>query len=331
MGEAEAAQPTSYSQSPCDTQTVLPAFDISVDDLMPKAPPSAEKTRSLGGPTDMPGLVRDPRLIVLSGGHESDIFPLIPDEPFTIGRADTSDLVVDDEGVSRVHAQITNTRDGVILEDLGSRNGVFVGSNQVKRHVLDPDDIIRVGVQTIIKFAMMDPLEEEYQRRLLQSALRDSLTGLYNRRHFDERLAAESAACRRHKRLLSLAIFDVDNFKQLNDKHGHSVGDEVLRSVAKALTHHARKEDSIYRYGGEEFCILFRETGLEGAVTATERRREQIEQLAVRHLGKELKVTISAGVAEWKPGDDEVSILKRADLALYEAKHLGKNRVRIAP
>gem|GEM_PF-993193 len=331
IGVADAADPMDYARSsPNDTQTVLPAFDVSVDDLMPKAT-VVEKTTSLGGQLHVPGLERDPRLIVLSGGRESDIFALIPDEPFVIGRADSSDLLLDDEGVSRRHAQITNTKDGIILEDLGSRNGVFVGSTQVKRHVLDPDDIIRVGVQTIIKFAMMDPLEEEYQRRLLQSALRDALTGLYNRRHFDERLSAETAACKRHNRQLSLAIFDVDNFKQLNDKYGHSVGDEALREVAKALGHNARREDSVFRYGGEEFCILFRETGLEGAVTATERRRELIENTVVRFLGRELKLTISAGVAEWKPDTDELSILKRADRALYEAKHLGKNRVRIAP
>lgn len=308
---------------------MLPAFDISVDDLMPKVP-VVEKTTSLGGELQDPGLPRDPRLVVLSGGQESDIYSLPMDQPFVIGRGDSCDLMVDDEGVSRRHAQITNTRDGVVLEDLTSRNGVFVGNKQVTRQVLEPDDIIRVGVQTIIKYALMDPLEEDYQRRLLQSALRDSLTGLYNRRHFDERLAAESAACRRHARLLSLAIFDVDNFKQLNDKYGHSVGDEALREVGKALCFNARKEDAIFRYGGEEFCILFRETGLQGAATATERRREQIERTLVRFLGKELRITISAGVAEWKPGGDDLTLLKRADRALYEAKHLGKNRVRIA-
>ena len=296
---------------------------------MPKVP-VVEKTTSLGGPLEDPGLPRDPRLVVLSGGHESDIFSLAMDQPFVIGRSDSCDLMVDDEGVSRRHAQITNTRDGVLLEDLTSRNGVFVRNKQVARQILEPDDIIRVGVQTIIKYALMDPLEEDYQRRLLRSALRDSLTGLYNRRHFDERLAAESAACRRHARLLSLAIFDVDNFKQLNDKYGHSVGDEALREVAKALTLNARKEDAIFRYGGEEFCILFRETGLQGAVTAAERRREHIERMVVGVLGKELRLTISAGVAEWKPGGDDLTLLKRADRALYEAKHLGKNRVRIA-
>lgn len=315
---------------PGDTQSVLPAFDISVDALLPPVP-VVEKTTSLGGPLDDPGLPRDPRLIILSGGPESDILTIPKDRPFVIGRAEGCDLILDDEGVSRRHAQVTQTPDGCVLEDLASRNGVFIGSQKVQHHRLMPDDIIRVGVQTIIKFSMMDPLEEEYQRRLLQAALRDSLTGLYNRRHFDERLAAESAACRRHGRLLSLAIFDIDNFKQLNDKYGHSVGDEALREVARGLCFQARKEDSIFRYGGEEFCVLFRETGLEGAVTATERRREHIERSTVRFMGKELHLTVSAGVAEWKAGGDDLQLLKRADRALYEAKHLGKNRVRIAP
>ncbi|MDX2019348.1 MAG: GGDEF domain-containing protein [Deltaproteobacteria bacterium] len=315
---------------PGDTQSVLPAFDISVDALLPPVP-VVEKTTSLGGPLEDPGLPRDPRLIILSGGHENDILTIPKDRPFVIGRAEGCDLTLDDEGVSRRHAQVTLTPDGCLLEDLGSRNGVFIGNQKVQHHRLMPDDIIRVGVQTIIKFSMMDPLEEEYQRRLLQAALRDSLTGLYNRRHFDERLTAESAACRRHGRLLSLAIFDIDNFKQLNDKYGHSVGDEALREVARGLSHQARKEDSIFRYGGEEFCILFRETGIEGAIKATERRREHIERSTVRFMGKELHLTVSAGVAEWKPDDDEISLLKRADRALYEAKHLGKNRVRIAP
>ena len=301
---------------PGDTYSVLPAFDVSVDALLPPAP-VFEKTTSLGGPLNDPGLPRDPRLIILSGGHESDILSIPKDRPFLIGRAQGCDLNLEDEGVSRRHAKVTLTPEGCFLDDLGSRNGVFIGNQKVQHHRLMPDDIIRVGVQTIIKFAMMDPLEEEYQKRLLQAALRDSLTGLYNRRHFDERLAAESAACRRHGRSLSLAIFDIDNFKHLNDRYGHSVGDEALREVARGLCFQARKEDSIFRYGGEEFAIVLESTDRDGARQLAERIRSEVARQSFESSKGPFKATLSLGVAMY-PEDarSKHEIIARADQSL---------------
>ncbi|MCG5054723.1 MAG: GGDEF domain-containing protein [Myxococcales bacterium] len=315
-----------------DTHSALPALDDSgLDALLPPVP-VVEKTTSLGGPLDGPAFERAPRLVVLAGALECDVLPLGPEAPFVMGRLESCDLPLDDEGVSRRHAQVSLTDEGAVLEDLDSRNGTFVGNKPIKRHVLSPDEIIRVGAQTVIKFALMDPIEEEYQRRLLQSALRDVLTGLYNRRHFDERFAAECAAARRHGRPLSLVIFDVDDFKRLNDTHGHGTGDHVLREVARVLGANTRKEDSVFRYGGEEFCFLLRETPLEGAVKAAERRRELVARMRLKLPGFEtLKVTVSAGVAEWRVGQDDAEFFARADRALYEAKRAGKNRVLNAP
>ncbi len=324
--DAAPEPPGGAGRCTVNTHTALPAFGGSVDDLLP--PPVVDRTMSIGDSAQDPPLPRDPRLVVLAGGHETDVLALHPDRPFVIGREESCDLPLEDDGVSRKHAQLTMGPEGVVLEDLGSRNGTFVGNQQIQRHVLAPDEIIRVGVQTVVKFALMDAIEEEYQRRLLQAALRDGLTGLFNRRHFDERLAAESAASRRHNRSLSLAVFDIDNFKQLNDTHGHAVGDEAIRQVAQVLSANARKEDTVFRYGGEEFCLLLRETDLEGAMKATERRRELISRLRVKAGLKEIRLTVSAGVAAWQPHQDDYKLLERADRALYEAKNLGKNCVR---
>lgn len=325
--DASELQPDAMPRSVLsDTESALPAFDASIDDLLPH-PPVVDRTVSLGGNEGV-DLPRDPRLVVLAGAHETDVLTLPRDRPFVIGRLDTCDLVLDDEGVSRRHAQFTVTESGTVLEDLDSRNGTFVGNQPITRHLLSPDEIVRVGTQTVIKYALMDQLEEDYQRRLLQAALRDGLTGLYNRRHFDERLTAEAAACRRHGRPLSLAILDLDNFKRLNDTYGHSMGDEALRQVGQVLAANARKEDTVFRFGGEEFCILFRETALDGATQATERRRELIRKLKLKAGESDLIVTVSAGVTEWQIGDSETTLLERADRALYEAKRLGKNRVR---
>src|SRR5207237_430473 len=113
----------------------------------------------------------------------------------------------------------------------------------------------------------------------LYAALRDPLTDLYNRRHFDERFTAECAAARRHKRPCSLLLIDIDDFKVVNDSCGHQVGDDVLRIVGKALQETLRQEDEVFRFGGEEFAIIARETAVPGALELAERLRARIRRI----------------------------------------------------
>jgi two-component system, cell cycle response regulator len=283
-----------------------------------------------------PAVERKPFLLVLSGPRVGHLHKLAPDRPTTIGRTREADLCIDDDGVSRRHCTIQPTARGALLVDLGSQNGTFVEGVRIDQKTLYVDDRFQIGVHTTVKFAVADEMEADVQRRMAEAALREPLTGLYNRRHFQERFAAEVAVARRHERPLSLLVVDVDDFKQVNDRYGHLAGDEVLKTVARALQQGVRIEDTIARFGGEEFVALVREANLEHAQAAAERLRQLVELARTRWQSADddvpvaIGVTISIGFAELSPGDTERDVFEAADQALYTAKRAGKNCVRAA-
>ena len=145
----------------------------------------------------------------------------------------------------------------------------------------------------------------------------DPLTGVSNRRGLDNMLESQFAMMTRYEAIFSLVIFDLDHFKQVNDKQGHLHGDRILQAVAALLDEEARETDVVARYGGEEFVVVMPETGLEGACVFGERIRVAVEQ--------QLPVTVSGGVAMAMDGDVADSLLARADAALYGAKSAGRN------
>jgi diguanylate cyclase (GGDEF)-like protein len=157
----------------------------------------------------------------------------------------------------------------------------------------------------------------------------DALTRLPNRRRFDVDMEAEWDRCRRYGRPLSMIMLDLDHFKALNDEHGHLYGDEVLRATSRALTEVMRTSDTAYRYGGEEFAILLRETGLEDAEAAAERFRGAVA--AFEGVRPGVRVTASLGVAErLSTMSHHTELVAKADTALYAAKNRGRDRVVIA-
>ncbi len=167
------------------------------------------------------------------------------------------------------------------------------------------------------------------ERRLAEVAVRDGLTGAYNRRWFDRRMEDEIERARRYGRGPGLAILDIDHFKLLNDQEGHQFGDEVLKLVASRCAEALRSTDSLSRYGGEEFCIVLPETPLEQCAALAERLRDACAESPVAHRGVERSLTVSLGVAAWREGDDPGALLGRADAALYAAKRAGRNRVEV--
>ncbi|HEX8911201.1 MAG TPA: diguanylate cyclase [Humisphaera sp.] len=158
-------------------------------------------------------------------------------------------------------------------------------------------------------------------------AMRDGMTGLWNRAYLDDRLAAESAAADRHARPLSCLMVDVDHFKSINDRHGHPFGDEVIRRVAEALSAACRREDVACRYGGEEFAVLCPGVPASGAEVLGERVRREVEGLALDGPDGAVRVTASIGVAERRAGTPPTDLVSAADAALYDAKRGGRNRV----
>lgn len=174
-------------------------------------------------------------------------------------------------------------------------------------------------------------------QRLRTAGLTDPLTGVRNRRFLDERLLEEVARMRRNQHTLAFLFIDIDHFKRVNDEHGHTIGDEVLRQVAHRIAGTLRMTDVLTRYGGEEFAVLQPSTETEKALSVAERIRLAVADAPV-HLpsGSDLRVTISIGVAAHGPNaqmsnEEQVDALTNAaDAALYDAKNGGRNRVALA-
>jgi two-component system, cell cycle response regulator len=272
-------------------------------------------------------------LAVLAGPQSGQVFPLPPGRALLVGRRDDADIVLRDDGVSRRHATIEVDDHRARLLDLDSANGTFVDGVRTREAVLSDGVRIAIGGATLLKFVWTDEIEARWQARLVEGALQDALTGLYNRRHLDGRLGAELSAAFRHGRPLSLILLDVDHFKAVNDAHGHLAGDEALRLAALVLQDTVRKEDVLARYGGEEFVVLARETGMAGGRALAERLRHAVERSRCMWQGTELRLTMSVGVAvspkagEYVAGESETNLMAWADRALYLAKKAGRNTV----
>lgn len=159
---------------------------------------------------------------------------------------------------------------------------------------------------------------------------KDPLTGIYNRLAYNEQLEQEFHRWQRFASPLTFVIWDIDNFKQINDRYGHAMGDEVLCKVAAQLSERLRSTDFVARYGGEEFAMLLPGADSDAALKMVEQMRLSIAQTPIRLGNTEVFVTISCGISSYHPGDTPQSVFKRADQALYCAKHAGRNRCRAA-
>ena len=249
----------------------------------------------------------------------------------TIGRDAACDLCLEDDAVSRVHARVTRlVDDSFVIEDLGSTNGTFVNSEPVRRRVLRSGDRIHVGPHAILRFAMTDGAEEMLQQRLYAASTRDPMTGILNRRAFEERLAAEIAFAQRSRTELWLFLLDLDLFKQINDSFGHAAGDLVLRAVADQAARTIRAGDVLARWGGDELVVLSRATSRAEASALAERLRRAVDRVAVAFEGGVLSATASVGAASLSECADAApaQLFALADKRLYAAKASGRNVVR---
>lgn len=183
----------------------------------------------------------------------------------------------------------------------------------------------------IIPYAALQLRHVQAFGELREDSRRDALTGLYNRRSLEERLAAEAARCGRYGRPLSLLILDIDHFKSINDTYGHDAGDEVLRTLGRTLAAATRDADVPARLGGEEFVMILPETDVEAATELAERLRQRIERIEVSWEGKRIPVTASIGVSATPECVSAPSaLLPSADAVLYQSKRGGRNRVTAA-
>jgi diguanylate cyclase (GGDEF)-like protein len=169
-----------------------------------------------------------------------------------------------------------------------------------------------------------------FYQRALQSALKDPLTGLYNRTALDAALLREFNLARRNKSALSLLVLDIDNFKIINDTHGHAAGDAVIKALAESIAARSRNTDILARFGGEEFALLLNATNAAGAKVIAARVCEAVRAIVCQVKDVRIRFTVSVGVATLAPDEDEKSLLERADMAMYLAKRSGRDRVCVA-
>ncbi len=232
--------------------------------------------------------------------------------------------------LSRKHARLRYLGSAVTIEDLGSTNGTYVNGQPVHgRTVLRSGDRFQTAA-VHFKFLHEQDVENAYHLAIYELVARDGLTEIFNKRKFDEELQREFARAVRHQRPLSLVIFDLDEFKTINDSYGHLCGDFILKQVASLAREMVRPEQMLARVGGDEFVILAPETGVEGAEALASKLRDRV--LGYEHRYGDIKITVSCsfGVAELTremavPQD----LYQAADDALLLSKRSGRNRVAV--
>jgi two-component system, cell cycle response regulator len=247
---------------------------------------------------------------------------------YVVGRDSEAQFVVSRSSVSRQHARLYSDEEGAWwVEDLSSTNGTFVNESRVKTQRLSDSDQVRFG-DAIYKFLSGSNIESAYHEAIHNMAIQDGMTGIHNKRYFLEFLEREIARCARYRRPLSLLMFDIDHFKQINDKHGHLTGDYVLRELSRRLLGRVRREELLARYGGEEFAAVLPETDITGARTFGEQVRRLVGDQPFEYEGDTFPVTVSVGVACVEGEDVDVTqFIKIADDNLYKAKREGRDRV----
>jgi two-component system cell cycle response regulator len=296
-------------------------------------PDDLDDTTVIGASTeDVATLSKDRAyLIVIAGSQVGEMISL--KETTVLGRGGDADVRLVEEKMSRRHCRLSIEAGEAYIEDLGSSNGTYVNGRRINRQKLADGDKIQVGETTILKFTYNDHLEENFQKQMYDSALRDGLTKLFNKKYFEDRLRAEFAFTQRHRAVLSLILFDIDHFKKVNDTRGHLAGDKVLAALGVHVAKLVRTEDVVARYGGEEFAVLCRQTDVDKAALLAERIRSAIEHLEIVFAGDRIPITVSMGVSMIPDSrvEDVDTFISVTDAALYAAKHGGRNRVVCRP
>jgi diguanylate cyclase (GGDEF)-like protein len=275
-------------------------------------------------------------LIRYMGNPIGELLTLGP-SGLSLGRAPDNLVRLQEPEVSRYHARLELVSQKgvpglVLLSDLGSTNGTFVNGYQILPGngpaSLRNGDVIRMGTHAF-KLKHLDELEKNYHEAVLAQATVDPLTQLSNRASVLTFLEKHTGLSRRYRRPLAVILCDLDHFKEVNDRYGHAAGDQVLRHFGEITSRRLRASDLMGRIGGEEFLVVLPETsGREGLTVAEGLRAALASETIQLGDGEALQITCCFGVVEYSAVDlDGGSLLARADMALYRAKALGRNRV----
>lgn len=268
-------------------------------------------------------------LLVIGGELNGTLYDLEDKREYNLGRGINNEISLDFDGISRKHCKIIVQDDTVTLVDGGSKNGTFLNNNKIETKVtLKKGDVIKLG-KVAFKFLPKGDSERLTYDKLQKEANIDKWTGAYNKTYFNKALEQEVKKSKISGDPLSLIILDLDFFKKVNDNFGHDAGDYVLKAMSDIVLKSAiRGNDVFARYGGEEFCILLPGTNIKQSFAIAERLRKQIQDFKFMYDNKELPVTASIGVSDYRQGvNSPQDLFKRADKAVYSAKENGRNQV----
>lgn len=247
-------------------------------------------------------------------------------DSLTMGRGQENLVVLDNDSVSRRHCRIERRSAAWYVVDLDSTNGTYVNDDLVKEYQLRRGDQVKIG-DTIMKYLTGSDVEAQYHETIYKMTIVDGLTQVHNKRYLLETLEREIPRGRRHGRPLSVLMFDIDHFKNVNDTFGHLAGDYVLKEVATLVKSRLRPDDVFGRYGGEEFCALLPETPLVGAGAIADDLRKRVAERKFVFENENIPLTVSIGCGELTPEMDASGLIKAADEKLYEAKRTGRNKI----
>ncbi len=271
-------------------------------------------------------VAKDAALVVLYGQDLGRRYELARAET-VVGRSGRCDVQVDQESVSRRHAKLSRSGVAVVIRDLQSTNGTLVNDQSVSEYELRNGDLIKIG-RTIFKFIAGGNIEQLYHEEIYRLTTVDGLTQAFNRRYFLEQLAREMGRCQRYGRKLTLGLFDLDDFKGVNDGRGHLAGDLVLTQLAGLVRDKIRREDIFARLGGDEFALALPELTLSQGLVVGEKLRKLVAKHEFLGRPQPLRLTVSMGMLEYRgKAVDAASLMRQVDEKLYEAKRLGKNRL----
>jgi diguanylate cyclase (GGDEF)-like protein len=251
----------------------------------------------------------------------------ICDRPLIVGRSPDCGCVLQGGGMSRRHCTLWIVDDRLWVRDLGSTNGIFVNGTRVPAQELKAGDEVTLG-DIVLRVLRQKSAEDSYHAVMCERAYVDELTGLGNRRRFQELLEAGVTQATVHGQTFSLVLIDLDDFKCINDRHGHDVGDEVLKACAAQLRSITRSSGGLARIGGEEFAAILHGTDIAGATNYADRCRQAIAEMAFSNPENALALSASLGAASWHADmADATALVRLADERLYAAKRAGKNCV----
>jgi two-component system cell cycle response regulator len=293
---------------------------------------SKTETAQLSDEDLLAGGDRSATLVVIRGEGLGGRFPLRQGAS-VIGRLPDVDISIPDRSLSRRHCEIHCVeQDGqraYLLRDLDSTNGCYVNGSRVSEKYLRDGDKLSVG-DVVLKFGLLDALEDSFQQELVDRLRHDHLTGLFNVTAFYEELDRELRSAQVSCVSLGLLMLDIDGLKRVNDAHGHVMGTEVVRSVARGIHRVVADAGGLAAlYGGDEFIAFLPSKAVDQSVQLGEDIRRLVEETAVRNpQGGEVWVSVCVGVVGFpEHGQRRELLVRRADLALYQAKRGGRNRV----